>query len=184
MATSQNKPTRKSKKDGVANELTCFFKVIPGREEHIRKACEVSDANPARLAVLERVGTLTEARYVLFDNGTRIAYVTVFEGDWDKYIEDFMPGVIPMMDRIFRDNVEGWWTKPMGEVTLEDAKALIDSCQVTAAGFIWLHRDHTLKQIRKALRVNDAFQKVLDNPEAAKALQHPALKPLLAEAAD
>ena len=88
------------------------------------------------------------------------------------------------MDKVVRDCIEGWFTKPMGEVTLEEAKALIDGCQVTAAGFVWLHRDHTLKQIRKALRVNDAFQKVLDNPEAAKALEHPALQPLLAEASD
>ena len=51
-------------------------------------------------------------------------------------------------------------------------------------GFVWMHRDHTLKQIWKAERVNDAFQKVLDNPEAAKALEHPALQPLLAEASD
>lgn len=41
-----------------------------------------------------------------------------------------------------------------------------------------------MKEIRKALRVNKAFQQVLDDPEAATALQHPALKPLLDEAAD
>jgi hypothetical protein len=41
-----------------------------------------------------------------------------------------------------------------------------------------------VKEIRKAQRVNAAFQQVLDNPEAAEALQHPALKPLLDEAAD
>ena len=32
--------------------------------------------------------------------------------------------------------------------------------------------------------MNEAFQQVLDDPEAAEALQHPALKPLLDEAAD
>jgi hypothetical protein len=32
--------------------------------------------------------------------------------------------------------------------------------------------------------VNTAFQQVLDHPEAADALQHPALQPLLDEAAD
>jgi hypothetical protein len=42
----------------------------------------------------------------------------------------------------------------------------------------------TVKEIRKALRVNKAFQQVLDDPEAATALQQPALKPLLDEAAD
>jgi hypothetical protein len=32
--------------------------------------------------------------------------------------------------------------------------------------------------------VGEGFQQVLDDPEAAEALQHPALKPLLDEAAD
>jgi hypothetical protein len=41
-----------------------------------------------------------------------------------------------------------------------------------------------VKEIRKALRVNEAFQQVLDDPAAADALRHPALKPLLNEAAD
>ena len=42
----------------------------------------------------------------------------------------------------------------------------------------------TVKEVRKALRVNEAFQRVLDDPAAGEALQHPALKPLLDEAAD
>jgi hypothetical protein len=34
------------------------------------------------------------------------------------------------------------------------------------------------------VRVNEAFQRVLDDPAAEEALQHAALKPLLDEAAD
>ena len=41
-----------------------------------------------------------------------------------------------------------------------------------------------MKEIRKAERVNAAFQQVLDDPDAEDALQHPALKPLLDEAAE
>jgi hypothetical protein len=42
----------------------------------------------------------------------------------------------------------------------------------------------TVKEIRKAARVSKAFQQVLDDPEAGAALEYPALKPLLDEAAD
>jgi len=62
-------------------------------------------------------------------------------------------------------------------------KAFILSAQVTAGGYA-RNYPGTVKEIRKALRVNTAFQQVLDHPEAATALQHPALKPLLDEAAD
>ena len=41
-----------------------------------------------------------------------------------------------------------------------------------------------VKEVRKAQRVNAAFQPVLDHPGAGEALKHPALKPLLDEAAD
>jgi len=41
-----------------------------------------------------------------------------------------------------------------------------------------------VKEIRKAARVSKAFQQVLDDPEAGAALEYPALKPLLDEAAD
>jgi hypothetical protein len=42
----------------------------------------------------------------------------------------------------------------------------------------------TVKQLRKANRLQAAFDQVLDDPRAEEALSHPALQPLLAEAAD
>jgi predicted type IV restriction endonuclease len=41
-----------------------------------------------------------------------------------------------------------------------------------------------MPQIKKAQRLQQAFQKVLDDPDAEEALKHPALKPLLEQAAD
>ena len=40
------------------------------------------------------------------------------------------------------------------------------------------------RQVVKAWALQKAFQQVLDDPAAAEALQHPALKPLLDQAAD
>ena len=67
--------------------------------------------------------------------------------------------------------------------TLTAVKAFIFGAQQTAAAYA-RNYGGTVKEIRKAQRVNAAFQQVLDNPDAAEALQHPALKPLLDEAAD
>ncbi len=66
---------------------------------------------------------------------------------------------------------------------LAAVKAFVLSAQQTAAAY---QRNYggTVKEIRKAQRVNAAFQQVLDHPDAAEALQHPALAPLLEEAAD
>ena len=43
----------------------------------------------------------------------------------------------------------------------------------------WTYPGVTTTEIKQALRVQAAFQRVLDDPDAAEALQHPALKPLL-----
>jgi len=95
-----------------------------------------------------------------------------------------MPEVIPGLDRMFRSNLEDWITKPLAETTVDEVKTLLDAHRVTAAGFTWSLGDTTLKETWKALRVQKAFQQVLDDPAAQKALQDPALRPLLAEAAD
>jgi hypothetical protein len=169
---------------GITNELTCFFKIKPGRAQYIREATERQFADPGRAALVFKFGTVAEARMIIFDNDTQFAFQTVYEGDWDTYIEDFMPEVIPGLDRMFRGNLEDWITKPLAETTVDEVKTLLDAHRVTAAGFTWSLGDATLKEIWKALRVQKAFQQVLDDPAAQKALQDPALRPLLAEAQD
>ena len=63
-------------------------------------------------------------------------------------------------------------------------KAIIQKVQTPATTYFNALSDLTIPQIRKAQRLQQAFQQVLDDPAAEKALQHPALKPLLEQAAD
>ena len=72
----------------------------------------------------------------------------------------------------------------LAEVTVEEIKDTLNAHQVTASGFVGMHSAHMLKQIRKALRVNDAFQEVLDDRASHAVVKHPSLKPLLAGASD
>jgi hypothetical protein len=126
------------------------------------------------------VATIHEARFVLFDDDTRLAFLTSFDGSWDAYMDDFFTSgpTLALFDVVFR-HVEGYEGLP----DLQALKAFILGAEETAAAY---QRNYggTVKEIRRALRVNDAFQRVLDDPEAGEALQHPALKPLLDEAAD
>ncbi len=68
--------------------------------------------------------------------------------------------------------------------TNAELKLFLQSAQEQAVAFFDALPNHTLSQLRKALVLSRAFEQVLDNPEAADALQHPALKPLLDQAAD
>jgi hypothetical protein len=64
-----------------------------------------------------------------------------------------------------------------------EIKQFLQSAQVQAAFYADAFANNTISEIRKAGQVAQAFQRVLDNPEAAEALQHPALRPLLEQAA-
>ena len=79
---------------------------------------------------------------------------------------------------IFR-HVEGYSGLP----DLAAVREFVLGAEVSAATYA-RNFGGTVKEIRKAQRVNEAFQQVLDHRQAAEALQHPALKPLLDEAAD
>jgi hypothetical protein len=93
-------------------------------------------------------------------------------------MDDFASKPLLLFDAIFR-HVEGYEGLP----DLAAVRGFILSAQVTASAYA-RNYGGTVKEIRKAERVNAAFQQVLDDPAAAEALQHRALKPLLDEAAE
>lgn len=37
----------------------------------------------------QRVSTLHDMRFVMFDNDAKILFATAYDGDWDAYINDF-----------------------------------------------------------------------------------------------
>jgi hypothetical protein len=182
MSASEAGTTRPGLSVGPTSEFSLFFRVKPGEGEGLRAALrdlqETPGYRPGDYGMA--VATIHEARFVLFDGDTRLAFITSFDGPWDAYMVDFFTSgpTLALFDVVFR-HVEGYEGLP----DIKSLKALILGAEETAAAY---QRNYggTVKEIRKALRVNDAFQRVLDDPEAAEALQHPALKPLLDEAAD
>jgi hypothetical protein len=85
---------------------------------------------------------------------------------------------LELFDVVFRQT-EGYDGLP----DVAAVRAFVLGAQQTAAAYA-RNYGGTVKEVRKAQRVNAAFQQVLDRPGASEALLHPALKPLLDEAAD
>jgi hypothetical protein len=165
---------------GPTSEFSLFFRVRPGHEAAAREALRALQGSPGYRPgdYAMPIASIHEARFALFDDDTRMLFATSFDGPWDAYMEDFASKPLRLFDAIFR-HVEGYESLP----DLAAVKAFILSAQVTAAAYA-RNYGGTVKEIRKAERVNAAFQRVLDDPAAAEALQLPALKPLLDEAAD
>ena len=182
MATTATGAPRPGVSVGPTSEFSLFFHVKPGHEDALREAVRTLQDHPGyRPGDYDiAIATIHEARFVLFDDDTRLLFATSFDGPWDPYMDDFATSgpTLQLFDTIFQ-HVEGYEGLP----DLAAVKAFILGAQVTAGGYA-RNYPGTVKEIRKALRVNKAFQQVLDDPEAATALQHPALKPLLDEAAD
>src|SRR5213083_2838127 len=104
------KPVRGASGPGVTvgptSEFSLFFRVKPGEGESLRAALRDLQDTPGYrpgdhgLAI----STIHEARFVLFDDDTRLAFITSFDGPWDVYMEDFFTSgpTLALFDVIFR----------------------------------------------------------------------------------
>ncbi len=182
MATTASGAARPGVRVGPTSEFSLFFRVKAGEGASLRAALadlqQTPGYRPGDYGMA--VSTIHEARFVLFDDDTQLAFITSFDGAWDAYMEDFFTSgpTLALFDVIFRHS-EGYSGLP----DLAALKGFILEAQQTAAAYA-RNYGGTVKEIRKAERVSAAFQRVLDHPDAAEALQHPALAPLLEEAAD
>jgi hypothetical protein len=190
---------------GVVSELATYWQVLPGHEDELRAATERFAAVLHQVPVEKNIHTgLRDSRHVIFDNGQRLMWATTFENDWDPYFEDFvLIGIehfLDWMQHTTQYPAVSEWVESSGGVekfgadnpdvdahvkqTVGGLKKIVASVQSPATGYHNNLSTWTMPEIVKAQGLQDAFQRVLDDPGAAEALQHPALKPLLERAAD
>src|SRR5215203_2741478 len=164
MSASETGTVRPGFSVGSTSEFSLFFHVKPGESESLRAALtdlqETPGYRPGDHGLA--IATIHEARFVLFDDDTRLAFITSFDGPWDAYMEDFFTSgpTLGLFDVIFR-HVDGYDGLP----DLAAVKTFVLGAQESAAAYA-RNYGGTVKEIRKAQRVNAAFQEVLDHPEA------------------
>ena len=182
MAESTAGSTHPGLSVGPTSEFSLFFHVKPGEAPSLRRALLDLQNTPGYRDGDYNVAiqTIHEARFVLFDDDTRLAFITSFDGPWEAYMEDFFTSgpTLGLFDVIFR-HVDGYDGLP----DLAAVRSFVLGAEKPAAAYA-RNYPGTVKEIRKAQRVNAAFQQVLDHPAAAELLEHPAMRPLLDEAGD
>jgi hypothetical protein len=177
--TQSTQPERPGLHDGVAGEFLVMAKIKPGQADALRKTLagirnDFMTGTAGREA-LKDIGTLHDARHVIFDNDTRFLFASVFDGSWDTYIDDFATTKIAEnFERIFA------FSEGFPGISDPNVKDWFVAHQVPAQVFVSSYPDLTTKQILKDQRVNEAFQTVLDSPEFGAALKDPANAALLA----
>jgi len=166
-------------KVGARTEFLVIADVIPGHEDALRQVLAEHVDNPRTQEAVDQIGTLHEARFVLLDGDKRLMFCSSFDGSWDDYIDDFAATAIGEDFDLTWGHVEGY-----PGVKSPNVKDWFMAHAVQAGNFIAAYPEPTVKQVWRALALQETFQQVLDTPGAAEALRHPALKPLLDAAAD
>ena len=111
MAAPEGGATQPGLRVGPTSEFSLFFRVKDGQGPSLRAALlELQDTpgyRPGDYGMA--IQTIHEARFVLFDDDTRLAFITSFDGPWDAYMEDFFTSgpTLALFDVIFR-HVEGY----------------------------------------------------------------------------
>src|SRR5215207_3388429 len=91
MTTSSTSGTHPGLMVGPTSEFSLFFRVKPGASAALRGALETLQNTPGYRPgdYGITIQTIHEARFVLFDDDTQLAFITTFDGAWDVYMEDF-----------------------------------------------------------------------------------------------
>jgi hypothetical protein len=166
------------------NTYTLVAKIKPGELENIRRVAKAAVESGAWGAGSEALGILHFQRFFIIAD-KYLVFTSEFDGDDDSYLEDFYgmeitPGPSLGLFNAAWKYTEGW--PPPG-----DKAAFVDFWKRNKVEELVTYSHYpgvTAKEVRKAVRLQKAFQSVLDRPDAAEALKHPALKALLDEAGD
>ena len=181
--------TFKAPKTGVQNLLATAWKVKPGHAKQLREAmARTNKILPGRVNDIFIPLGIHESILSIWDNDQQFWFCVSFDTPFDPYMED----VFRLSDRgsfhydVFQ-HLEGG-PADMGlkqeTWTADDFKAMVLTHEVDTLAFLTTTPDITTAETLKGQKLLKAFQQVLDNPDAAQALQHPALKPLLDLAAE
>ena len=178
-------PAGLGKKSGPNSEFTLMFDVAKGHEKAMREELPKFGAAVAANKDIPFLAGLHDSRLTLFDNDTRLLFATTFDGDIDTYVDDALTRLMPVLHMWMRhlEGYPGTMDTMLRPDQYSESKKWFLSYFRTSSVYTRVY-PRSLKEIEKALKVNEAFQKVLDNPASHKAFQDPALKPLLDLASD
>src|SRR5437764_1399814 len=100
---------------GPTTEFSLLFRITPGHADALRQALDELQNHPGyRPGDYDiPIVSIHEARFVMFDDDTRLAFFTSFDGSWDAYMDDFFNtgATLALFDATFR-HTEGYEGRP------------------------------------------------------------------------
>ena len=137
-----------SKTIGQVTELTVIAPLKPGAAASLRKVLNGLQISPD--SPIKKINSIHFARWVIFDNDTRLLFTSNFDGSWDSYLRDFSQVTPDGMDLIF-GHCDGY---PAGGCRdFEAFKAYVGKYQVPTDLFYAAYPESSVKAITNALHV-------------------------------
>jgi hypothetical protein len=155
LATKTMVKSRPGAKTGQSNEFTLISKLKPGGAERMRQLL-ADGFTGERQKNTDRIATVHDLRFVIFDNDTRIMFASTFDGGWDQYIDDFGTILPDEIDLLFHE-FEGY-----PGINSPDIRDWIVKQQVTAVGFYSAYPEASVRDVWRALKSKKALDALLD----------------------
>jgi hypothetical protein len=155
MEPKQSVKARPGNKTGQSNEFTLICALKPGGAERMRKLL-ADGFTGERQKNTDRIGTVHDLRFVIFDRDTRVIFASTFDGDWESYINDFATILPDEIDLLFHE-CAGY-----PGIHSQSIKDWIVEQQVTAVGFYSAYPDASVREVWKALKAKRALDALLD----------------------
>ncbi len=134
-------------KSGRSTEFTLILPLKPGGAERMRKK---------NFGSLPNLGTVHEARWVIFDNDTKLLFASTFDGSWDAYMDDFRVKAPDFLDLMFGE-VEGF-----AGIRDPNAKDFTLKHQVSSLYFYKANPEASPRDVEKALKIKGGLDIILD----------------------
>ncbi len=163
VADEPEAPTSSPRAEGT-QALTALVRIIPGRRQQLQQVLaqvgqRIAAGGPTPL---DEIGTVHFARWVVLPDdaeGGTLLFTSNYDGSWDSYIEDFATIAAASFNAIY-SNCEGW---PAGGATdIDSFKAYIREHQVGPDVYYRAYPNATVREIKSALRLKQAWLSVLD----------------------
>jgi hypothetical protein len=95
---------------GQVTALTTITPIIPERVEALKQILQGVQKDPD--ASVAKIATIHYARWVIIDNDTRMLFTSNFDGEFEKYLRDFVRDLPHGLDRIWGNCVGYPGTNP------------------------------------------------------------------------
>jgi hypothetical protein len=142
-------------KAGRSNEFTLIMKLKPGGADRLRKKLG-SYFTGQNQGFVDRVGTVHDLRFNIFDNDTRLLFASTFDGDWDAYINDFAAYIPNEIDMIWGE------VEDFPGIRSPNVKDFIVKYQVPATYFYSAYPNASVRDVWKAMKIKGGLDVLLD----------------------